>query len=230
MILDYRNIDIYQDDHCVLENVNMQLHEGDLVYLTGAVGSGKTSLMKTIYGELPCEGEKADVLGFDMRKIHSRQLPDLRRQLGIVFQDFKLLPDRNIRKNLDFVLSCTGWTDKKKRKNRIQEVMEMVGMEDVLNKYIFEVSGGEKQRISIARAILNFPKLILADEPTGNLDDDNGERIMSLLDKIRRENNSTIILSTHNMKWLDAFPGQVYTIRNGELLFEENEYIQDKEI
>ena len=217
MILTYKDIDIYQDDQLVLGKVNFSVEEGEMVYLTGPVGSGKSSLLKSIYGELPVEGYSADVLGFNMRRLKTKQQPALRRQMGIVFQDFQLLRDRSVHRNLDFVLRSIGWKRQAEREQRISEVLEMVKLGDKDNKFVYELSGGEQQRICIARAILNNPKVILADEPTGNLDADNGELILALLDEIRRQNNTAVILSTHNMQWPEYFPGTVYRCADASL-------------
>lgn len=217
MILNYKDVDIYQDEHLVLGKVNFSVEEGEMVYLTGPVGSGKSSLLKTIYGELPVEGGKAEVLGFNMSRFKTKQQPALRRQMGIVFQDFQLLRDRTVHRNLDFVLRSTGWKKKADREKRIVEVLEMVKLADKKDKFIYELSGGEQQRIGIARAILNNPKVILADEPTGNLDAENGELILALLDEIRRQNNTAIILSIHNMQWPEFFPGSVYRCEDAKL-------------
>ena len=218
MILNYKDIDIYQDDQLVLEKVNFSVEEGEMVYLTGPVGSGKSSLLKSIYGELPVEGGKAEVLGFNMNRFKTKHQPALRRQMGIVFQDFQLLRDRTVHRNLDFVLRSTGWKKKDERENRIREVLEMVKLADKKDKFIYELSGGEQQRICIARAILNNPRVILADEPTGNLDADNGELILAILDEIRRQNHTAIILSTHNMQWPEYFPGSVYRCVDSKLV------------
>ena len=161
MILNYTDVDIYQDDQLVLEKVNFSVEEGEMVYLTGPVGSGKSSLLKTIYGELPVEGGKAEVLGFNMGRFKTKHQPALRKQMGIVFQDFQLLRDRTVHRNLDFVLRSTGWKKKAERESRIVEVLEMVKLADKKDKFIYELSGGEQQRICIARAILNNPKVIL---------------------------------------------------------------------
>lgn len=222
MILNYKDIDIYQDDQLVLGKVNFSVEEGEMVYLTGPVGSGKSSLMKSIYGELPVEGDKADVLGFNMKRLKTRHQPALRMQMGIVFQDFQLLRDRTVGRNLDFVLRATGWKKKADREQRIVEVLKMVKLADKKEKFIYELSGGEQQRICIARAILNNPKVILADEPTGNLDAENGELILALLDEIRRQNHTAIILSTHNMQWPEFFPGTVYRCEDAQLIKEAN--------
>ncbi|MBQ7462923.1 MAG: ATP-binding cassette domain-containing protein [Bacteroidaceae bacterium] len=218
MILKYTDVELYQGEHLVLQNVNLCVEEGEMVYLTGPVGSGKSSLLKSIYGELPIESGKAEVLGFDMMKFKTKQQPALRRQMGIVFQDFQLLPDRTVHRNLDFVLRSTGWKKQKERDKRIVEVLEMVKLSDKKDKFIYELSGGEQQRICIARAILNNPKVILADEPTGNLDSDNGELILALLDEIRRQDNAAVIVSTHNMQWPEYFPGTVYRCEDAKLI------------
>ena len=218
MILNYKDIDIYQDDQLVLGKVIFCVEEGEMVYLTGPVGSGKSSLLKSIYGELPVEGEKAEVLGLNMKRLKTRHQPALRRQMGIVCQDFQLLRDRSVSRNLDFVLRSTGWKKKAEREQRIVEVLEMVKLADKKDKFIYELSGGEQQRICIARAILNNPKVILADEPTGNLDAENGELILALLDEIRRQNNTAVILSTHNMQWPEYFPGTVYRCEDAKLV------------
>ncbi|MBR5395038.1 MAG: ATP-binding cassette domain-containing protein [Bacteroidaceae bacterium] len=218
MILNYTDIDIYQGEHLVLGKVNFCVEEGEMVYLTGPVGSGKSSLLKSIYGEVPVEGASAEVLSFDMTHLKTKNQPTLRRQMGIVFQDFQLLPDRTVNRNLDFVLRSTGWKRQEDRTKRIDEALEMVKLADKKDKYIFELSGGEQQRICIARAILNNPKVILADEPTGNLDAENGELILALLDEIRRQNHTAVILSTHNMQWPEYFPGTVYRCENASLI------------
>ena len=218
MILSYKNINIYQGDHQVLRNVNITVEEGEMVYLVGQVGSGKSSLLKTFYAEVPCEGEEANVLGYNMLKFKTKQQPALRREMGIVFQDFQLLTDRTVFENLNLALKATGWNKKAEREARIQEVLQQVKMEDKADNFIFELSGGEQQRICIARALLNNPKVILADEPTGNLDAENGELVMALLDEIRRQNHTAVITSTHNMQWIDYFPGTVYKCQNNELI------------
>lgn len=220
MIIEYKETDIYQADHLVLKNVNFQAHEGELIYIVGSVGSGKTSMLRTIYGELTPTHGRADVMGFDMTKIRAKKLPALRKQIGIVFQDFQLLPDRTIKDNLNFVLRATGWKKKEARARRIVEVLEEVGLPDKTNHRPYELSGGEQQRICIARAILNTPTLIIADEPTGNLDTENGRNIISLLNSIR-EKGATVIITTHNMQWLQEMPGTVYRCENGQFIKEQ---------
>lgn len=218
MIINYKNINVFQGEHQVLRNVNLTVQEGEMVYLVGQVGSGKSSLLKTFYAQLPCQGEEATVLGYNMLKFKTSQQPALRREMGIVFQDFQLLTDRTVFENLNFVLKATGWQKKAEREERIREVLKQVKMEEKTDNFIFELSGGEQQRIGIARALLNNPKVILADEPTGNLDADNGELILALLDEIRRQKNTAIVMSTHNWQWIDYFPGTVYKCQNNELI------------
>lgn len=218
MIINYKNINIFQGEYQVLKNINLTVEEGETVYLVGQVGSGKSSLLKTFYAEVPCQGEIANVLGYNMLKFKTSQQPALRREMGIVFQDFQLLTDRTVYENLNFVLKATGWKKKAERKERILEVLKQVRLEDKIDNFIFELSGGEQQRICIARALLNNPKVILADEPTGNLDAENGELILALLDEIRRQKNTAIIMSTHNWQWIDYFPGTVYKCQNNELI------------
>ena len=225
-ILKYRDVDLYQGEHLVLGKVNFCVEEGEMVYLTGPVGSGKSSLLKSIYGEVSVEGGESEVLGFNMKKLKTKHQPALRRQMGIVFQDFQLLPDRTVHRNLDFVLRSTGWKKSSERDARINEVLKMVKLADKRDKFIYELSGGEQQRICIARAILNNPKVILADEPTGNLDSENGELILALLDEIRRQNHTAVILSTHNMQWPEYFPGTVYRCIDAQLIKETNPITQ----
>lgn len=217
MILKYENTHVYQAEHLVLKDIMLHAEESELIYIVGPVGSGKTSLLRTIYGELTPEGGTAEVMGRDMLAIRPKHLPSLRRQIGIVFQDFQLLPDRTVKDNLDFVLRATGWKKKSERERRIVEVLEEVGLPDKINHRPYELSGGEQQRICIARAILNTPRLILADEPTGNLDTDNGRHIISLLNRLR-QNGTTVIITTHNMKWLKEVPGTVYRCERGALV------------
>lgn len=217
MIIDYSNIRIQRGEHTVLDDVCLQVCEGEMVYLMGAVGSGKTSLLKSFYGEVACQGERAQVMGYDMLHLKTSKYPALRRQLGVVFQDFRLMPDRTVRQNLEFVLRATDWKRADEREQRIAEVLRMVRLEEALQKRPYELSGGEQQRIGIARALLNRPKLILADEPTGNLDNENGELILAILDEIRRGEGATVIMATHNPLWSQYFPGTVYHCAEGKM-------------
>lgn len=209
-LIRYRNVEIHQQELCVLNDVDLELHGGEFVYLIGKVGSGKTSLLKTFYGELDTVAGEAEVLGYDMRRIKRKHIPKLRRRLGIIFQDFQLLIDRTVADNLEFVLRATGWKNKGKIKARIEEVLRQVGMENKGYKLPHELSGGEQQRIVIARAILNSPAIILADEPTGNLDVETGYGIVRLLHDISKEEGALVVMTTHNLQLLYEFPGKIY--------------------
>lgn len=223
MLINYQNVDIHQQDLCILSEVNFQLNEGEFVYLIGKVGSGKTSLLKTFYGELNISCGKAEVLGYPMHSIKRKLIPELRRKLGIVFQDFQLLTDRNVYSNLEFVLRATGWKKKAEIKERIDEVLQLVGMSSKGYKYPNELSGGEQQRIVIARSILNSPAIILADEPTGNLDSETGKQIVELLHRICGQ-GSAVVMTTHNLQFLLDFPGKVYQFQHHAVTDVTNEY------
>ena len=215
-LIRYQNVCIQQQGLEILEDINFELNKGEFVYLIGKVGSGKTSFLKTIYGELEIESGEAEVMGLNIRTIKQKHIPDLRRQLGIVFQDFQLLTDRTVHANLEFVLRATGWKNKVDIHMRIEEVLEQVGMGGKGYKMPNELSGGEQQRIVIARAILNKPELILADEPTGNLDAETGRSIVELLKGIC-EKGSAILMITHNLNLLTEYPGKVYRFDNHHL-------------
>ena len=208
-MIDYRKVTVSQQELCILDEIDFHLDAGEFVYLIGKVGSGKSSLLKTFYAELGIQSGDATVLGYDMCKLKRKHIPALRRKLGIVFQDFQLLIDRTVTENLDFVLRATGWKDKQARKNRIEEVLEMVGMSTKGYKMPHQLSGGEQQRIVIARAILNDPKIILADEPTGNLDAETGRHIVELLRDISSR-GTAVVMTTHNLQLLHEYPGIVY--------------------
>ena len=208
-LIRYKDVDIHQQELCVLNGVNLELHKGEFVYLIGKVGSGKTSLLKTFYGELDIASGEACVLHYDMLHIKRKHIPELRRKLGIVFQDFQLHTDRTVYDNLEFVLRATGWKNKGEVKDRIDEVLQLVGMGNKGYKYPNELSGGEQQRIVIARAVLNSPEIILADEPTGNLDVETGFAITQLLHYLSAA-GSLVIMTTHNMQLLWEYPGRVY--------------------
>ena len=208
-LIRYTDVEIHQQELCVLNGVNLELHKGEFVYLVGKVGSGKTSLLKTFYGELDIASGKAEVLGYDMLHIKRKHIPQLRRKLGIVFQDFQLLTDRTVYDNLEFVLRATGWKSKGEIKDKIEEVLNLVGMSNKGYKLPNELSGGEQQRIVIARAVLNSPEIILADEPTGNLDSETGHVIAELLHGIS-EAGALVVMTTHNLQLLREFPGKVY--------------------
>lgn len=207
-IIDYKNVEVLRKELLVLKNVNFQLEEGQFVYLIGRVGSGKSSLMKTMYAEVPIEMGEARIFDYDLSAIRRKDVPMLRRQIGVVFQDFQLLSDRSVYDNLLFVLKATGWKNKTDIDERINEVLSEVGMEHKSYKMPHELSGGEQQRIAIARALLNRPKLILADEPTGNLDQETGHQIMSLLHRICAE-GTAVIMATHNIQLTEDFPVRV---------------------
>ena len=208
-LIRYTDVEIHQQELCVLNDVNLELHKGEFVYLVGKVGSGKTSLLKTFYGELDIASGEAEVLGYDMLHIKRKHIPQLRRKLGIVFQDFQLLTDRTVYDNLEFVLRATGWKSKGEIKDKIEEVLNLVGMSNKGYKLPNELSGGEQQRIVIARAVLNSPEIILADEPTGNLDSETGHVIAELLHGIS-EAGALVVMTTHNLQLLREFPGKVY--------------------
>ena len=224
-LIRYKNVNINQQELGVLEDVNLELNKGEFVYLIGKVGSGKTSLLKTIYGELDIQSGDAEVLGYNMSNIKRKHIPQLRRRLGIVFQDFQLLTDRNVHSNLSFVLRATGWSNKIAIKERIDEVLDQVGMTGKGYKMPNELSGGEQQRIVIARAILNRPEIILADEPTGNLDSETGRQIVELLKSICAS-GSAIMMTTHNLHLLSEYPGIVYRFENHQIKEVTNEYIR----
>ena len=222
-LIRYKNVNINQQELGVLEDVNLELNKGEFVYLIGKVGSGKTSLLKTIYGELDIQSGDAEVLGYNMSNIKRKHIPQLRRRLGIVFQDFQLLTDRNVHSNLSFVLRATGWSNKIAIKERIDEVLDQVGMTGKGYKMPNELSGGEQQRIVIARAIVNRPEIILADEPTGNLDSETGRQIVELLKSICAS-GSAIMMTTHNLHLLSEYPGIVYRFENHQIKEVTNEY------
>ena len=209
MLIDYKKATVYQEDKCILKDVDFHLEEGEFVYIIGKVGSGKSSFLKTIYAELDIDdAEQAVVLERNMMKIKRKHIPELRREMGIIFQDFQLLHDRTVEKNLQFVLKATGWKDTADIGQRITEVLNDVGMAEARDKMPHKLSGGEQQRIAIARALLNNPSLILADEPTGNLDETTGEQIMRLLHDISSK-GTAVIMATHNMKITQDFPARI---------------------
>ena len=215
-LISYKDVEICQDEQIVLKDVNLEITSGEMVYLLGRVGSGKSSLMKTFYAELEVEGTEAQVLGYDMLKIKRRDIPYLRRKVGVVFQDFQLLVDRNVEENLMFVLKATGWKDKQAMKNNIHDVLKQVGMAEKAYKMPYQLSGGEQQRVVIARSLLNAPGLILADEPTGNLDPETGKGIMDLLYSISKA-GMTVIMSTHNPMWPELYPGRKLQFVDGKI-------------
>ncbi len=216
-LIEYKGVEVLRDEHVALKDVDWQVDAGEFVYLLGRVGSGKTSLLKTVYGEVPVGKGEARVLDYDLRALRRSDIPYLRRRIGIVFQDFQLLTDRTAWANLDFVLAATGWRDKEERDLRIDEVLRQVGMQTKAFKMPHQLSGGEQQRIAIARALLNKPGLILADEPTGNLDPDTGTQIMAHLHEIAT-GGTAVIVDTHNLAFTRTFPGRVLRCERKQLL------------
>lgn len=214
-LIDYQNVSICQGEQIILHDINLTVGAGEMVYLLGKVGTGKSSFMKSLYGAVPFgHADKAQVLDYDMLHIKRRQLPYLRRRLGVVFQDYRLLTDRTVEENLLFVLQATGWKNKQTMRSHIKDLLTQVGMEHKTYKMPYQLSGGEQQRVVIARALLNSPDLILADEPTGNLDADTGKEIMELLYSIAKA-GMTVLLSTHNTQWTTMFPGRELHFANG---------------
>ena len=211
-----KNAAIYQHNRCILKDVNFEIGEGEFVYLIGKTGSGKSSLLKTLYADLPAKEGELSIADFNLRKIKKREIPMLRRKIGIVFQDFQLLFDRNIENNLSFVLESTGWKDKKLISKRIDEVLKQVGLSDKRESMPHQLSGGEQQRIAIARALLNDPSLILADEPTGNLDPDTTNDIVDLLEKISSKGKS-ILMATHNYSLIKKYPHRILKCDEGTI-------------
>lgn len=217
-LVDLQNAKIYQRDSLILSEVNITVNKGEFVYLIGRTGTGKSSLLKTLYGELPLREGEGSVVGYDLKKMSWKTIPYLRRNLGVVFQDFQLLTDRNVQDNLIFTLRSTGWKDRALMEEKINDVLEKVGLKTKGFKMPYELSGGEQQRVDIARALLNSPKLILADEPTGNLDPETSDGIMQLLIQIGRDYNTSIIMATHDYLVLQKFPSRVLRTEHGKVI------------
>jgi cell division transport system ATP-binding protein len=216
-VIQLKNAKITQKNFTVLNNVNINIKQGRFCYLIGKTGSGKSSLLKTLYGHIPLTSGQGSVVGFELEKLGMSDIPKLRRKLGIVFQDFQLLPDRSVEKNLKFVLQATAWTDTTKIDDRINEVLASVGMKSKKHKMPHELSGGEQQRVAIARALLNHPQLILADEPTGNLDPETSNEIMTLLKQVAFENNAAVVMATHDYHMIQNFPGEAIRCEDGSV-------------
>jgi cell division transport system ATP-binding protein len=214
-IIEIRNGKILQKGVTVLRNVNVEIHTDEFVYLIGKTGSGKSSLLKALYGELTLDEGTGSVAGFNIVTLRRKEIPDLRRSIGIVFQDFQLLTDRSVQQNLLFVMGASGWTDKRLMNARAEEVLGMVGLRGKGNSMPFALSGGEQQRVSIARALLNKPKLILADEPTGNLDPETSGEIMELLIAVAKEQGASVLMATHDMSMVEKFPGRILKVEDG---------------
>ncbi|MEX8548114.1 MAG: cell division ATP-binding protein FtsE [Mucilaginibacter sp.] len=216
-VIRLQNTDIFQQKHLVLSDVNLEINKGDFVWLIGQTGSGKSSLLKILYGDLHLTNGEGHAGGYDLKKLANKDVPFLRRKLGIVFQDFQLLSDRTVEKNLEFVLKATGWKDKTKISERARDVLEKVGLRSKLRKMPHELSGGEQQRVVIARALLNEPEVILADEPTGNLDPDTSEEIVLLLKQIS-QNGTAVLVATHDYHIIRTFPSRIIKCENGKIL------------
>lgn len=217
-VISVKNANIYQGQNLVLQNVYFSVQAGEFLYLVGKTGTGKSSLLKTLYGELPLKEGEAEVAGFDIKTLNWKTVPFLRRKLGVVFQDFNLLTDRNVYKNLEFVLKATGWKDKGLMDDKINEVLDKVGLKSKSFKMPFEMSGGEQQRVDIARALLNSPKLILADEPTGNLDPETSDEIMQLLTTISRDFGTAVVMATHDFVVIENYPSRILKTEKGAVL------------
>ena len=216
-IVEIKNVNIYQSGNLILSDVNLTVNEGEFVYLVGKTGTGKSSLLKTLYGELPLTEGDTTVAGFNLREMDWKKVPFLRRSLGVVFQDFQLLTDRNVHENLKFVLKATGWKDENLMEEKINDVLDKVGLKSKGFKMTFEMSGGEQQRVDIARALLNSPKLILADEPTGNLDPETSDEIMNLLIQVAKDYNTAVIMATHDFMVIKKFPARMVKTEGGKV-------------
>ena len=216
-LIKYSGVQLNRKENIILRNVNLEVKRGSFLYIIGKVGSGKSTLLKSLYSEIPIESGDASIFNYQLHNIKRKQIPFLRRKIGIVFQDFQLLIDRTVEKNLEFVLRATGWKNRTDIKNRINEVLVQVGMQNKTYKMPHELSGGEQQRVVIARALLNSPSLILADEPTGNLDPETGSQIVDLLQQISMA-GTAVIMSTHNYSIVQAFPGKIMKCENMELI------------
>lgn len=227
-MIHYQDVDVIHEKSVILKHVQWNVSKGDFVYLLGRVGSGKSSLLKTLYGEIPVKNGIAEIFNYDLCKIKRRQLPQLRRKIGIVFQDFQLLADRSVYQNLLFVLKATGWKNKKEMADQVIQVLDQVGMEHASHKFPHQLSGGEQQRVVIARALLNSPELILADEPTGNVDFKTGEKLMRILHEIHQA-GTTVIVATHYVQWVELFPGRVFNLEDQTMMEQFSSHRKTKE-
>jgi len=218
IVVQIEHANIYQSGSLILQDVNLNVQKGEFVYLVGKTGTGKSSLLKTLYGELTLTEGVGHVVGFNLKEMDWKKLPFLRRNLGVVFQDFQLLSDRNVNENLSFVLKATGWQDEQLIQQKIDDVLNKVGLQNKGFKMTYEMSGGEQQRVDIARALLNAPKLILADEPTGSLDPETSDEIMQLLMQIAKEDGTAILMATHDFMVVNKFPSRTLTTEGGKLV------------
>ena len=217
-IIEIKHVNIYQGKNLILQDVNLTVQKGEFVYLVGKTGTGKSSLLKALYGDLPITEGECTVVGFNLREMTWKKVPFLRRNLGVVFQDFQLLTDRNVNENLKFVLKATGWKDERLMDEKIADVLDKVGLKSKGFKMPFELSGGEQQRVDVARALLNSPKLILADEPTGNLDPETSDEIMNLLFQIAKEYGTTVLMATHDYIVVQKFPARMIRTEKGRVM------------
>lgn len=217
-VIHLSNVNIVQDSRIILKDVNLVVHETEFIFLIGRTGSGKSSLLKIIYGELPLNEGEGTVAGYNLRTLRRKEIPLLRRKIGIVFQDFQLLTDRTVKDNLMFVLGATGWSDTRLMEKRAEEVLQLTGVETKINAMPHQLSGGEQQRVTIARALLNKPAIILADEPTGNIDPETSEEVMRLLLAVSKEENSSVIMATHDIRMVEKFPAKTYKIDQSMLV------------
>jgi cell division transport system ATP-binding protein len=227
-VIDIQQVNIYQGNNLILQQVNFSIEKGEFVYLVGKTGTGKSSLLKTLYGELPLKEGQANIVGFNLREMDWKKVPFLRRNLGVVFQDFQLLTDRDVHENLKFVLKATGWKDERLMEEKINDVLDKVGLKGKGFKMPFEMSGGEQQRVDIARALLNSPKLILADEPTGNLDPETSDEIMQLLFQIAKDYGTTIVMATHDFIVINRYPSRILKTEQGKVL-DSNDYVKEQQ-
>ncbi len=218
IVVQIEHANIYQSGNLILQDVNLNVQKGEFVYLVGKTGTGKSSLLKTLYGEITLTEGVGNVVGFNLKEMDWNKLPFLRRNLGVVFQDFQLLTDRNVNENLSFVLKATGWQDEQLIQQKIDDVLTKVGLQNKGFKMTFEMSGGEQQRVDIARALLNSPKLILADEPTGSLDPETSDEIMQLLFQIAKEDGTAIVMATHDYMVVNKFPARTLSTEGGRLV------------
>ncbi len=217
IIIELKHVNIYQGNNLILQDVNLSVNTGEFVYLVGKTGTGKSSLLKTLYGELPLKEGEGSIAGYNLKTLDWKKLPYLRRHLGVVFQDFQLLTDRNVNGNLKFVLRATGWTDEKLMNNKIEDVLDKVGLKAKGFKMPYELSGGEQQRVDMARALLNSPKVILADEPTGNLDPETSDEIMNLLFDIAKDSEAAVIMATHDYLVVQKYPARMIRTEKGRV-------------